>query len=74
MLQIWLSLLTLKVLLLTWVAEGALIPESNPTLGSININAHKLATMVRISNELIADSVVAIESYVADLIAEAIAE
>ena len=58
----------------TWVAEGALIPESNPTLGSVNINAHKLATMVRISNELIADSVVAIESYVADLIAEAIAE
>ena len=58
----------------TWVAEGALIPESNPHLGSVNINAHKLATMVRISNELIADSVVAIESYVADLIAEAIAE
>ena len=58
----------------TWIAEGALIPESNPTLGSVNINAHKLATMVRISNELIADSVVAIESYVADLISEAIAE
>ena len=57
----------------SWVAEGALIPETNPTLGSVNISSHKLATMVRISNELIADSVVAIESYVADLIAEAIA-
>ncbi len=57
----------------TWTAEGALIGESTPTLDSVNIGAHKLATMVRLSNELIADSVVAIESYVAELIAEAIA-
>lgn len=57
-----------------WTAEASPITESSPTLQKVDFNAHKLAVLVKVSNELIADSVVAIESYIAELIAEEIAQ
>jgi HK97 family phage major capsid protein len=39
-----------------WVAEGAEIPVSEPTLTEVNITPSKLAGLVVVSNELAADS------------------
>ena len=48
-----------------WVEEEALIPESDNTFTQVMLSAYKLATMIRISNELMNDSVFPMESYIA---------
>ncbi len=49
----------------SWVDEEGAIPESDDTFGQISIGAHKVATMIKVSDELLQDSVFNIESYIA---------
>ena len=48
----------------SWVDEEATI-DSDDTFGQITIGAHKVATMIKVSDELLQDSVFNIESYIA---------
>ncbi len=49
-----------------WTAEEALITESDDAFGQITLSAYKLATLIKISNELLNDSVFDIETYIAN--------
>ena len=49
----------------SWVDEEGTIPDSDDTFGQITIGAHKVATMIKVSDELLQDSVFNIESYIA---------
>jgi len=49
----------------SWVEEEGLIPESDDAFGQISLGAHKLATMIKVSDELLKDSVFDIEGYIA---------
>ncbi|MBQ7137379.1 MAG: phage major capsid protein, partial [Clostridia bacterium] len=49
----------------SWVEEEGQIPESDDAFGQISIGAHKVATMIKVSDELLQDSVFDIESYIA---------
>ncbi len=49
----------------SWIDEEAAIPESDPSFGQISIGAHKLGTMIKVSGELLNDSVFDLESYIA---------
>ena len=49
----------------SWVDEEGTIPESDDAFGQISIGAHKVATMIKVSDELLQDSVFNIESYIA---------
>ena len=49
----------------SWVDEGAAIPESDDAFGQVNLGAHKLATMLKISEELLNDSAFNLEQYAA---------
>lgn len=54
------------------VTEAAQIPTSDPALGSVTLKAYKLAFMVYASHELLTDSGVDLESYLARQAGEAI--
>ena len=45
--------------------EEGTIPESDDAFGQITIGAHKIASMIKVSDELLQDSVFDIESYIA---------
>ncbi len=49
----------------SWVDEEDPIPTSDETFGQITIGAHKVATMIKVSDELLQDSVFNLESYIA---------
>jgi HK97 family phage major capsid protein len=49
----------------SWVDEEAPIPESDDSFGLVSIGAYKLATMIKVSEELLNDSVFNLESYIA---------
>lgn len=49
----------------SWVDEEALIPDSDDSFGQILIGAYKVATMIKVSEELLNDSAFNIESYIA---------
>ena len=49
----------------SWVDEEDPIPTSDETFGQISIGAHKVATMIKVSDELLQDSVFNLESYIA---------
>lgn len=49
----------------SWVDENAAIPESGTTFEQKTLSAYKLATMVKISEELLADSAFNLEDYMA---------
>ena len=49
----------------SWVDEEDSIPTSDETFGQISIGAHKVATMIKVSDELLQDSVFNLESYIA---------
>ena len=44
--------------------EGA-IPESDDSFGQVSIGAYKLGTMIKVSEELLNDSVFNLENYIA---------
>jgi len=48
-----------------WVEEEALIPESDDSFGQMTLYAYKVATMIKISNELLNDSAFPMEAYIA---------
>lgn len=47
-----------------WIDEGGQFPESDDSFGQTSIGAHKLATMIKVSDELLNDSVFNIEQYI----------
>lgn len=49
----------------SWVDEGGQIPESDDSFGQVSIGAFKLATMIKVSEELLNDSVFNLERYIA---------
>ena len=49
----------------SWLDEEAAYPESDDAFGMISIGAFKLATMIKVSEELLNDSVFDIASYIA---------
>jgi len=50
----------------SWVAEEGAIPESDDAFGRITLGAFKLATAIKVSEELLTDSVFNIEQYLAE--------
>lgn len=48
----------------SWVDEEGAIPESDDSFGQVSIGAYKLATMIKVAEELLNDSVFNLESYV----------
>lgn len=49
----------------SWVDEEGLIPESDDSFGLVSIGAYKLATMIKVSEELLNDSFFNLENYIA---------
>lgn len=49
----------------SWVDEEGQIPESDDTFTQVSIGAYKLATLIKVSEELLNDSVFNLESYIA---------
>lgn len=50
----------------SWTDEEAPTPESDDAFGMVTLGAHKLSTMIKISEELINDSVFNMERYIAN--------
>ncbi len=49
----------------SWVDEEGIIPESDDAFGQVSIGTYKLATMIKVSEELLNDSVFDLENYIA---------
>lgn len=49
----------------SWVEEEGIIPDTDDAFGPVSIGAFKLATMIKVSEELINDSVFNLEQYIA---------
>lgn len=49
----------------SWVDEEGAIPESDDAFSQVSIGAYKLATMIKVSEELLNDSVFNLETYIA---------
>jgi HK97 family phage major capsid protein len=49
----------------SWVDEEGVIPESDDTFSQVSIGAYKLATMIKVSEELLNDSVFNLPNYIA---------
>lgn len=49
----------------SWIDEEGEIPESDDSFGQVSIGAYKLGTMIKISEELLNDSVFQLEPYIA---------
>ncbi|KIR03802.1 Phage major capsid protein [Lachnospiraceae bacterium TWA4] len=48
----------------SWIDEEGAFPESDDSFGQISIGAYKLGTMIKVSEELLNDSVFDIEGYI----------
>lgn len=48
----------------SWVDEEGVIPDSDDAFGQVSIGAYKLGTLIKVSNELLNDSVFNLEAYV----------
>lgn len=49
----------------SWVDEEGTIPESDDSFSQVSIGAYKLATLIKVSEELLNDSIFNLESYIA---------
>jgi HK97 family phage major capsid protein len=49
----------------SWVEESGNIPESDSTFGEVTLSAYKIATMIRVSQELMADSAFPLDTFLA---------
>lgn len=47
-----------------WVDEEGAIPEDDDVFGQVSIGAYKVATMIKVSEELLNDSIFNLESYI----------
>lgn len=54
-----------------WIAEGGNFTDSSPTVSRVQLGAHKLGALIKVSEELLQDSAFDVESYVMSLTAEA---
>ena len=50
----------------SWLEEEATIPESDDAFGQITLSAHKVGSMIRISEELLHDSAFDLASYISN--------
>ncbi len=48
----------------SWVDEEGTIPDTDDSFGQVSIGAYKLATMIKVSEELLNDSVFNLEAYI----------
>lgn len=48
----------------SWIDEEGTIPESDDSFGQVSIGAYKLGTMIKVSEELLNDSVFRLEPYI----------
>ena len=48
----------------SWIDEEGAFPESDDSFGQVSIGAYKLGTMIKVSEELLNDSVFDLESYI----------
>ncbi|MBH1939872.1 phage major capsid protein [Mobilitalea sibirica] len=48
----------------SWIDEEGTIPESDDSFGQVSIGAYKLGTMIKVSEELLNDSVFQLEPYI----------
>ena len=48
----------------SWIDEEGAIPESDDSFGQVTIGAYKLGTMIKVSEELLNDSVFNLETYI----------
>ncbi len=48
----------------SWIDEEGVIPESDDSFGQVSIGAYKLGTMIKVSEELLNDSVFQLEPYI----------
>lgn len=48
----------------SWVDEEGAIPESDDSFGQVSVGAYKLATLIKVSEELLNDSVFDLEAYI----------
>lgn len=56
-----------------WIDEAGAFTDSSPTVTRIQLGANKVGAMVKVSEELLADSSFNVESYITDLAGKAIA-
>lgn len=56
-----------------WVPEGHPIPLVKDTFDRVNLDSHKLAAIIRVTNELLKDSAIDIEEYLAAAFADRLA-
>lgn len=54
--------------LANWTEEGAAITDSDPTFSTVTLSAYKMATQIKISNELLNDSAFDMAGYIAQAI------
>ena len=57
----------------SWVPEGYPIPMVKDAFDKVNLSSHKLAAIIRVTNELLKDSAVDIEAYLAATFADRLA-
>ena len=50
----------------SWVDEEGAIPENDDVFGQMNLGAHKVATVIKVSEELLGDSAFPLERYFSD--------
>ncbi len=48
----------------SWIDEEGVFPESDDSFGQVSIGAYKLGTMIKVSEELLNDSVFDLQSYI----------
>ncbi|MEL7608851.1 MAG: phage major capsid protein [Bacillota bacterium] len=48
-----------------WIDEEGAVPESDDSFGQVSIGAYKLGTLIKVSEELLNDSVFNLETYIA---------
>jgi HK97 family phage major capsid protein len=58
----------------TWTAENGAYTESNPTFSQTSIDAFKLTDLIKVSDELLADSFFDIEGYISEEFGRAFGE
>jgi len=49
----------------SWVEEAALIPDSDGSFDQVSLHPHKMATLIKVSHELISDSAFPLETFIA---------
>jgi len=48
----------------SWIEEEGAYPESDEVFGQVNLDAHKVGTLIKVSEELLQDSAFDLESYI----------